>query len=87
MIVTHELSDIWHLAHRFAVLDNGTLTGPFTPSEYWATVVRRGGGMKPPQWSMIAEELHVAGVAPRDPSDPRELALSIARLKGVGRES
>jgi energy-coupling factor transport system ATP-binding protein len=79
IIVTHELSDVWPLASRFALLAEGRLRrfdrrGDLLSSEFDLSEL----GMRLPQWGVLARELLRSGIPLADPADPRALARAIA---------
>jgi energy-coupling factor transport system ATP-binding protein len=82
IIVTHELSDVWPLATRFALLSGGTL---LRFDERADLLTDEGDlsslGMKLPQWGTLARELLCMGISVSDPADPRALAGAIAAYR------
>ena len=79
IIVTHELSDVWPLATRFALLDAGRLRRFEDRTDLLSGETDISAlGMKLPQWGVLARELLRSGISVDDPADPRSLARSIA---------
>ncbi len=79
IIVTHELSDVWPLATRFALLAEGRLRRfdrrhDLVSCEFDLSEL----GMRLPQWGVLARELLQSGISLEDPADPRALARAIA---------
>jgi energy-coupling factor transport system ATP-binding protein len=79
VIVTHELSDVWHTATRFALLSEGRLLGLEGKSDLLSGELDLSSlGMRLPQWGVIARELLNSGVPLADPADPRAIARAMA---------
>lgn len=79
MIVTHELSDVWHIATTFALLSDGRLLRFDRKSDLLSGELDLSAlGMRLPQWGVLARELLRSGVSVSDPADPRAIAKAIA---------
>lgn len=79
VIVSHELSDAWGLAERFALLSGGRLLKVDDSADLLSGEVELESlGMKLPQWGELARELLSSGISIQDPSDPRAIAAAIA---------
>ncbi len=82
VIVTHELSDAWGLAERFALLSGGRLLKVEDKSDLLSGEVELSSlGMKLPQWGELVRELLGSGIAVTDPSDPRMIAGAMASFR------
>jgi energy-coupling factor transport system ATP-binding protein len=87
VIVTHELSDAWGLAERFALLSQGSLLKVEDKSDLLAGDVELSSlGMRLPQWGELARELLRSGISVDDPSDPRVMARAIAAHREAARD-
>ncbi len=86
LIVTHDLSDAWSLADRFALLSGGALRALESRSE-----LLLGGtdlaalGMALPQWGELANLLDSSGFPVKDPSDLSSLADAAESMLEAGR--
>ncbi len=79
IIVTHELSDVWPLATRFALLSKGRLLGVKDKSDLISGDTDLAAlGMKLPQWGELARELLRLGIPVADQSDPLAIAGALA---------
>lgn len=85
VIVTHELSDSWDLADRFALLSAGRLERTMSRMGLISGGFDvRAVGMRLPQCGVLARELVLLGAPVDDPADPRCLAEAIACVREVG---
>jgi len=79
IIVTHELSDVWPLATRFAMLSEGRLLGVEEKSDLVSGDTDLAAlGMKLPQWGELACELLRLGIPVAGQSDPLAIARALA---------
>jgi energy-coupling factor transport system ATP-binding protein len=79
IIVTHELSDVWHITDRFALLAEGRLLSLEGKSDLLSDKLDLSSlGMRLPQWGVIARELLKSGLSISDPVDPGAIARAIA---------
>ncbi len=79
VIVTHELSDVWHIATTFALLSDGQLLRFDRKSDLLSAELDLSAlGMRLPQWGVLARELLRSGISVSDPADPRAIARAIA---------
>ena len=87
IIVTHELSDAWAMADRFALLAGGGLELKRRSELVSGATDLSEVGIRLPQWGTLARELYRMGIEVEDPSDPRSLAgaISASREGGHGR--
>jgi energy-coupling factor transport system ATP-binding protein len=84
MIVTHELSDVWHMANRFALLSEGRLLRVDRKSDMLSGELELSAlGMRLPQWGVLAREILRSGISISDPSDPGAIARAIATHREV----
>jgi energy-coupling factor transport system ATP-binding protein len=84
MIVTHELSDVWHMAARFALLSEGRLLRVDRKSDMLSGELDLSAlGMRLPQWGVLAREILRSGIPVSDPSDPAAIARAIATHREV----
>ena len=84
LLVTHELSDVWPLASRFALISGGRLERVAGKNDLVSGDMDLSTlGMKLPQWGSLARELLRSGISVNDPADPRSLARAIAAHREV----
>lgn len=83
IIVTHDITNIWGLAERFAFLDGGRLTAVESKRELALSGMEKlASGILLPQWVVLARELLTMGINVDDPSDPRSLATAVVKRRG-----